>query len=312
MSKVAICICTYNRPQGLSMLLCALEHQRLIRVRNSEVQIVVVDNSPDGSAQALIAAHSKASRFSFVTVHQPERGLSRARNTALAAAHAADFIAFIDDDEVPASGWLQSLYEAITSTDAAAAAGPVKPIFEALPPAWIVRGGFHAKRLPPKNGFVTDAYTCNAIVSRQAIEMAKLRFDEELDEIGGEDTLFFRTLLDAGLRIAWCEKAVVYEWINPQRLKLSWLLRRWYRTGNVEARLGHRSGTGLSIRIANAGRGLARIGAGSLLLLPAIVMSGWRDPSRVVSRLYTVCRGGGLVASSLGRDYREYSARHYR
>src|SRR3546814_12640715 len=49
--------------------------------------------------------------------------------------------------------------------------------------------------------------------------------------------MLFRDLLDAGERIVFAADAVVYETVPPSRPRLGWLLRRWYRTGNIEAAL---------------------------------------------------------------------------
>jgi hypothetical protein len=168
-------------------------------------------------------------------------------------------------------------------------------------------GGFYRTGLTPHSGFVEAGYTGNAILDLDVVRDLDLRFDEELNEVGGEDTILFSNLLEAGYRIAWCESALVYERVPADRARLKWLLLRWYRTGNIEARLGCRRFAGRFARIRNAARGLGRIGVGATLAIVAGVFYGWRDPSRVIARLYTVSRGCGLIANSFNRDLHEYT-----
>ena len=53
---------------------------------------------------------------------------------------------------------------------------------------------------------------------------------------GGSDTHLFAELYDAGRRIAWCDRAQVYEAIPASRVDTSWLLRREYRRGQTLSR----------------------------------------------------------------------------
>jgi len=48
--------------------------------------------------------------------------------------------------------------------------------------------------------------------------------------------VFFRRLHAAGIKMAWSEKAIVFEGISAERATLGWLRRRWYRLGNIGVR----------------------------------------------------------------------------
>ena len=77
-----------------------------------------------------------------------------ARNRALAASRqaGASHVAFIDDDELPHPAWLEALYAAVTGKRAAAAIGPVAPIFESQPQGWLPLLAY-ADRPAPEPGF---------------------------------------------------------------------------------------------------------------------------------------------------------------
>lgn len=305
MDRFAICICTYNRPSGLAAVLASLEKQRLSRLREEQITIIVLDNSPDGLAGDTCRASLGGGRFAWRYVHEPRKGLAYARNACLTAAKAegAAAVLFIDDDEFAEAGWLEAMAAALERTGVAAAVGPVLPLFDGPPPAWLPLYRF-ATAVPNSSGFTEEGYTGNSIISMAAIEACNLRFDPRFNESGGEDTMFFAGLRAGGFRIAWAEEARVYETVTAQRMRAVWLLRRWFRTGTVEARL-----CGLPPRralLVNLGKGLIRIGAGAIRSAAALVFLVRRRPDRFVDSFFTLCRGAGYINGALGGNYAEY------
>ena len=65
-------------------------------------------------------------------VHEPRPGISHARNRGVAEAK-GDFVAFIDDDELPAPNWLESLLLTQRTYRADVVLGPVRPVFDRPP-----------------------------------------------------------------------------------------------------------------------------------------------------------------------------------
>jgi len=99
--------------------------------------------------------------------------------------------------------------------------------------------------------------------------------------------------------------------VPSSRARLAWLLKRWYRTGNVEAALylrGRRRGAWR--RPVNLLRGLARVTLGSALFTANLLVLGFGRKDRIVRPLYTLCRGCGIVASTFGWNYAEYRRVH--
>ncbi|MGU3537483.1 glycosyltransferase family 2 protein [Methylobacterium sp. A54F] len=309
MARTCIAICTCERPEGLAALLAALDRQRLASLDPEEVEIVVVDNGPGAEAAAVCAAYAVSGRFRLTARHEPQRGLTFARNRALREAQAlgARWAALVDDDEMPAPDWLEGLAETMRATGAAACVGPVVPVFAAPPPAWAAAGGYFAKRLPVRDGLVADAYTANAMIDLAVVAELGLSFDLRFNLLGGEDTYFFLALLRAGHRIAWAEGALVYDAIPERRMRPAWLLARWYRTGSIDAHLGRYPVEGAAGRVVSGLRGLARLGGGGLRLLAALGLR--RRP--LIGSAFTLCRGAGLIAAALGHGYREYDPVRY-
>ena len=118
-------------------------------------------------------------------------------------------------------------------------------------------------------------------------------------------------LLDAGGRIVYAADAVVYETVPQSRARLTWLLKRWYRTGNIEAELfSLRRRRVAWCRPLNVLRGLTRVVVGSALFTANVLVLGFGRKDRIVRPLYTLCRGCGIVASAFGRRFAEYREVH--
>lgn len=313
--SIMIGICTYRRPDGLAQTLASLDALDVREIAGIPVSVLVVDNAPEAGAEAVVAQWANTHRFPTAVDHEPKKGLSAARNRILAQARSsgAAYLAFIDDDEMATPGWLAALYHRACETGAGAVIGPVAPVFVEAP-ARHVPAECYQTRLPTSDGFVTDGYTSNALIDLEAVRFLDLTFDPDLDQTGGEDTMFFKAMVDGGLAIAWAADAMVQETIPPSRATATWLWRRWYRTGMVEGRLVARSFRpgSVSARLKNLALGLARVGLGAGRLFASLLVSSWRQPQRTVKCAYTLCRGVGQVAFALGHSYNAYDRRNYR
>lgn len=311
--RVALCAATYRRPEGLGRLLDAIARLRTDDIEELDLAVVIVDNSPEAEARAQVTAFGTASPWPLHYLSEPRRGITFARNAALekAAALDSDFVAFIDDDEVPAPNWLVALLAAQRRSGATAVLGAVEPVFPPDTPQWLIAGRFFETHAFSDGAELQDAHTANVLIDLRRLRALGLGFDHRYALTGGEDTMLFRDLLDAGGRIVYAADAVVYETVPPSRTKLGWLLRRWYRTGNIEAALylrGRRKQTWR--RPMNALRGLLRVGVGGSLFIANLLVLGFGRKDRIVRPLYTLCRGCGILSSTLGMNYTEYREVH--
>jgi GT2 family glycosyltransferase len=313
--RVALCAATFRRPEGLERLLSAIAGLQAPKDEAGPVaiEVVIVDNSPEAAARTQVTAAAAAMPWPLHYLSEPRRGITYARNAALEKATALQcgFVAFIDDDEVPAPRWLVALLAAQRRSGATAVLGPVQPLLPQQTAPWLVAGRFFESPPFADGADLQDAHTANVLIDLKRLRALGLAFDHRFALTGGEDTMLFRDLLDAGGRIVFAADAVVYETVPPSRARLGWLLRRWYRTGNVEAALflrGRRRGAWR--RPVNVLRGLARVAVGGGLFVCNLLVLGFGRKDRIVRPLYTLCRGCGILSSSFGLDYVEYREVH--
>jgi succinoglycan biosynthesis protein ExoM len=312
-TKIAICICTFRNPSGLRLLLEGIDKQEFDTLLDEYVTIVVVDNDADASAAIILEWYQRAGRFKLFAQNQPKRGLSSARNSALNApcVSTSEFFAFLDDDEIPSTRWLQALVSSFLDPACSIAIGPVDPIFETQPPSWIVSGEFFHKRC--KSGKeLNEGYTSNVMIRTSIVQQSGVRFDESLNLTGGEDALFFRELRVRGFYVYCAPQALVSETIPKTRATLAWMLRRWLRAGATSARLRNVSNKGLRGMLANATGGILRIAAGSLSVVAVTLTRGRSDFAAVARSMSTVCRGAGMLMAAFGRRYEEYGSSYRR
>src|SRR4030042_2253761 len=131
---ICVCVCTYKRPLLLNRLLMALERQETDGL--FDYSIIIVDNDRSESGRRTVEARAGKSDIAILYYLEPEQNIALARNKAIANSH-GDLIAFIDDDEVPASWGLINHYRALALFDTAGVLGPVLPLYSAPPPKWI-------------------------------------------------------------------------------------------------------------------------------------------------------------------------------
>lgn len=254
---VSICICTFRRPD---LLIRLLEGVLKLRGQGSifTCSCVVVDNDLAGSAREVADRYRVEKNLDLVYSIEPERNFALVRNHTLRLAR-GEFIAFVDDDEVPVPEWLEKLLETRERYGADGVLGPVRPYFDDSPPRWIVRGKL-CDRPVHDTGMVmpwSQSRTGNVLIRRSLFTEGGLQFDAAFAK-GGEDVDFFKRANSAGHRFVWCEEAPAYELVPPARLKKTYFLKRALLQGAISLKYAATSLT-FATRL--------RIGAQSLLAL---------------------------------------------
>lgn len=243
MDHICICICTYKRPELLRQLLLKLERQQTGDAFSYSV--VVIDNDKSESAREVVDSFARKSAIPTRYFVEKEQNIALARNKGVANAQ-GEFIAFIDDDEIPIDDWLQRMRATIMKYGADGVLGPVKPVFEVPPPEWLVKAGVF-ERPCDRTGAAIDwkkTGTGNVLVSEQVFRDIDGPFNEHLGS-GGEDIDFFRRAMQAGKVFVWCEEAPAYEVVPKERTRLSFQLKRALMRGR--ASLTGPSGNALGI-----------------------------------------------------------------
>ena len=303
--RVAVCVATYRRPEGLLRLLHALEAQEAVG-GPVEVTVVVVDNDAAGSARAICREAAAWLPLPLRYTVEKRRGIPQARNAALDAAGDVDFVAFIDDDVTPEPSWLASLLAMQSRSDADVVTGPCLACFVEPPAPWLASGGFFDGLRHDDGARLATAYTHNVLVRGSLVAVGGARFDERFALTGGEDSELFGRLARAGARIVFCEDAVVHEWVPASRARASWILRRAFRTGASGTWIEASRGAGT--RAAIAGHGLRCLAKAGITLLPGVS----RGRAQALHALRLGCYGAGRIYGLLGVRFREYRHTHGR
>jgi len=301
--RVSVCVATCERPIGLAMLLGALE---ILEVpMRTALQVVVVDNDPDGSAKAICDEISARHAYPLHYVVEKRRGIPFARNAALSVALSdSDFVAFIDDDEIPESDWLAELLRVQVLYGADVVTGPCLPDYLEPPPHWVVEGGFHELPRHATGTLRHMAFTHNALVHASVFSDLDHYFDESMALNGGDDEDFFSRVYAAGFRILWADDAIVRESIPSSRSTLRWLIQRGFRVGTSSARVQLNRNTSSVLRLFAHGIYCMTRGAGLALTLP---LRGRAVAARGL-RLFSF--GLGRIAGSSGYLNQEYRVVH--
>lgn len=269
------------------------------------VRIVVVDNDPEESGRATAVAGPRAVPIEYVVEAKP--GIAAARNRALDACADSRLLAFIDDDEVPAQGWLTALLAAWRTFQADAVMGRVISLLPDEVDPWIPAGGFFERPVHATGTRLDAAATFNVLVDLDTVRRFALRFDESLGLSGGEDTIFFRQLVRAGGTIVACEESVATDPLDGERATRRWVHRRAISQGSVLQTTRLRLASSRSARFLTRAQGIAggfaRIGAGCGLVMVGVATWSLARRARG-SRM--VLRGCGVLIASLGLRYRTY------
>ncbi len=302
--SVAICALTYLRPQGIARLLDSLS--RLVIPENCTVEVLIVDNDPEGSGCLEVSRHRESVPVPVRCVVESRRGIPAARNRAVRESAPSDFVAFVDDDEACDPRWLVELVDLQRRTGADVVDGRVDIEFEVEPPAWIVEGGFFERPRFPTGQVKNWSTTSSVLVSRDLLDSLEGPFNEAMVLTGGSDTHLFQRARMQGRLMVHSNDSVVTELIPASRTNFRWLVRREFRRGST-----------LSYCLRDlewsAARGAKRVAAGlyeillGLVTLPAALPGGLPALVRSVRHM---AFGAGEITGLLGFNPQEYRTIH--
>jgi glycosyltransferase involved in cell wall biosynthesis len=251
---VTVCVCTHNRPAYARDCLEGLERQT---AGSDAFDLIVVDSGSTGDApEALRAMVAKHPGARLIRLDQP--GVSLARNAGARAAR-TPYVAYIDDDAIPAADWIASIHQALAQPESPALlGGRILPVWEAPLPAWwpaSLRGVLSIIEAEGQGEYRTDAlplglepYAANLVVKVAAMNAAG-GFGTAVGRYGGallsdEEVQLAWKLQDLGHSARYDSRLVVHHRIQATRLNPAWLLRRlhWQGASTVVTRrlLGYR------------------------------------------------------------------------
>jgi O-antigen biosynthesis protein len=218
----SLIICSFNRPKLLAETV-----ESVLRGDEVPTEIVIIDQSDIPHPVLASLKSDRSCEIRYLWTHSV--GLSRARNTGIAAARHA-ILAIIDDDMLVESAWFGSLIRALLNAgERAVVTGRVLPTVAEVP------GGFVPTFMPSQVPAVyegrigTDVLAGGHMAARRSIFDAVGGFDERLGAgadfpAADDNDLGFR-LLEAGYRIIYAPEAVLYH--RAWRGKGEYMAMRW-------------------------------------------------------------------------------------
>ncbi len=273
--NISVVVCGYSlqRWQDLVEAVASLQRQTL-----GPPEIVVV---VDHNVQLLDRVRSRLPAVKVVA-NRHQRGLSGARNSGVEAA-SGDVIAFLDDDAVAASDWLERLRDGYEGRDVLGVGGAViprwaggrRPRWFPVEFNWVV--GCSYKGQPTQIASVRNLIGANMSYRRDVLAKAG-GFREGIGRIGRrplgceETELSIRTLRRfPGGQVLYDPSARVEHRVPRNRQSVPYFLERCYAEGLSKA---------LVSQLVGASSGLSAERTYTLQVLPRGVLAGMRSALR--------------------------------
>jgi len=249
---VTVVICTYNRADLLEATLSALAEQKVDG--NLAWDIVIVDNN--SSDRTRVVAQQATSRLPVTYVFEGRQGLSRARNSGIAAAR-GEIVAFTDDDVLPARDWVNSIASAIERWGFDIVGGRILPKWEGTLPSWLLEDDTllgnlalltseQVRIFEPSTLETPKVWGANMAFRRSVFARVGL-FDTRRGIQGktlyaGEETELIGRAIDAGSVAVYDPSLVVFHRIGPDRMRRGYFRRLRFQRALGEALASGRRG----------------------------------------------------------------------
>jgi glucosyl-dolichyl phosphate glucuronosyltransferase len=241
---LSLIIPTHNRADSLER---TLRSAIALASVTGESEVIVVDNaSADRTPRLLREVCATAPDF-VRSLREDRLGLHHARHSGAQAAR-GDVLVFTDDDVTFHRSFLRNYAKAFSGhPEMAAAGGPVRPIWEAPPPSWLLQYIGHARAFAPLSIMEPFSefhlgpdgwfYGVNMAIRREHLfEVGGFNPEAVGDNwVGDGETGLNRKLWDRGLLVGYVPDALVYHHIPAERLTVDYLRSRATNDGICSA-----------------------------------------------------------------------------
>ncbi len=288
---MAIAALTCRRPEMFAALL-----ESLLRLRipdDIRIDFIFVENDDALNIEPACQAFAERTARPVHALHEPVRGIARARNRALhkALELGCDFLAFIDDDEVADEGWIVELLAAQGEFDADLVCGLVRDRIAEPGPQGLFGRWLSAERLRDsqlrerrrlgrknirrrgEHGLITvrpRGSTGNWLCRLEFLRRHDLRFDESVGLGRGEDHDLMVRLLKAGAVLVQAPRSLAYQMIPASRLSVRYRYR--LKRESVQLRYQKRVRASLGVLLALPVIAFKLLHAGTYLLLAPVTL----------------------------------------
>ena len=248
----SVIIPTYNRSQSLQT---TLESLLRLDYPTDRLEIIVVDNCSTDGTKAVVESFQAKSKVPVRYVYESRPGAHFARNTGAKLA-SGDVLYFTDDDMIADPGLLRNLVPVFDSYPrVASATGRILPIWEAAPPAWLLRhcsSGTLGLQDRPEDVIVSPddvgVYSGHQAVLRDAF-IRSGGFNPDVvngETVGDNEFGLNRKIKKLGYRFAYVREALTHHVIPPAKMTQTYLSNRMAHQGSFDCYAwyrGERPGT---------------------------------------------------------------------
>jgi succinoglycan biosynthesis protein ExoM len=249
---VSVCICTLNRSSVADTVRSVFAQAGW---GPSEMEIIVCDDDPGGSARSAVEALAAESPLAVRYLHSGKRNVATCRNRCLEFA-VSDWVAFIDDDQTAEPNWLSELLACQARYAAEVVKAHVRAMYPPQCPRWVLVGDPFTRDYGPQGTPLTSAATNGVLFRKSFATENGIQFDPRFGRTGGEDVDFFGRLHNAGARMVSCRTAVVNEHVSSSRVTASYLRHRGRRSGHIRG-TSYISRLAIMPRLVGLGKSLA-------------------------------------------------------
>ena len=238
MRDVSVIICTYTEKRW-PQLKMAVDSVSAQSVQPREI-IIVVDHNP-----ALLARIQEQWPDAVVVENRGMRGLSGTRNSGVALAQGA-LIAFLDDDAIADTTWLEKLTDCFDDPDVLGAGTSVVPLWETERPRWFPVEfdwvvGCTYRGLPQSLAPIRNPFGGSMCLRREVFAEVG-GFQEGIGRVNAHPMGCEETELCIRAKQHWPEKVFLYEpnsriqhWVPASRAHWSYFQARCYAEGQSKA-----------------------------------------------------------------------------
>lgn len=272
MQRISIVVPTYNRANTLRITLDSLITQNY---PEDMYEIIVADNNSTDDTRSVVESSNANKRGVKVRyLLEPRQGVHYARNSAAKVA-LNELLYYTDDDVSFDPGWVAAYAEAFAEhPEMAAAAGPVRPIWEQPPPQWLLDYMGNSKSfgilslMEPYDTFQLNTrgyfFSCNMAIWKTVLKARGGFHPEATGDVwlGDGESGLNKEMWAEGDLIGYVPDALVYHHIPPSRMTVGYFCRRMANEGACTEYARFHEGipgsVGLALRITRIGLLLVR------------------------------------------------------
>jgi glycosyltransferase involved in cell wall biosynthesis len=235
---ISIVICSYNRAKILAKTLKSFG--TLERPVDTKIELLIIDNNSSDETPQLV--NQFIQRNSDVRyIFEPQPGLSHARNRGIKESQGS-IVAYVDDDVIFDSAWLIEVVRIFQAyPDASCMGGKIIPQFEVGRPDWAIdemlvyygstSSGDNVKQmLYPEIPFGGNMAFRHNIFNQINIFNPNLGRKKK-NLLSNEECEIFWRINQAGLKVIYNPKALIYHQIPPERTCKDFIISRYYWQG---------------------------------------------------------------------------------